>query len=56
MSESLPTGRSFESVSATDEDELGYIRYSLKTGSDFFQIDNSTGDLSLVETLDFESQ
>ena len=56
MAESLPTGRSFGRVSATDADELGYISYSLAAASDLFQIDNTTGALSLVQTLDFEAK
>ena len=54
--ESLATDRSFGSVSASDADGLGDIQYSLSEDSDVFQIDNSTGVLSLVKTLDFETE
>ena len=47
---------SFGSVSATDADGLGDIVYGLSETSEFFQIDNSTGKLSLVQALDFETQ
>ena len=53
--ESFSLDRPFGSVSASDADALGEISYTLSTTSDVFQIDNSTGELSLVQTLDFES-
>ena len=56
MEESFSLNTSFGSVSASDEDELGEIAYSLDGGSGVFLIDNSTGELSLAMTLDFESE
>lgn len=56
MAESLSTGQSFGSVSAADGDGLGEVVYSLTETSQFFKIDNSTGELSLVQTLDFETE
>ena len=55
LEESLSLNTMFGRVSASDEDELGDILYSLDGGSGVFQIDNSTGELSLAQTLDFES-
>lgn len=56
MAESLSTGQSFGSVSAADGDGLGEVVYSLTETSQVFKIDNSTGELSLVQTLDFETE
>ena len=56
MAESQAIGRSFGSVSAEDADELGDIVYSLSESSNVFSISNSTGVLSLVQTLDFETE
>lgn len=47
---------SFASVSASDGDGLGVISYRLSTTSDVFVVDNTTGSLSLAQTLDFETQ
>ena len=56
VEESFSLNTSFGSVSASDEDELGEIAYSLDGGSGVFLIGNSTGELSLAMTLDFESE
>ena len=56
MAESLVVDRSFGRVSASDADMLGDIVYSLTEASEVFQIDNSTGVLSLIERLDFETE
>ena len=56
VEESFSLDTSFGSVSASDADELGDIRYHLSMTSDLFQIDNSTGELSLLQTLDFETE
>ena len=55
VEESQALDESFGTVSASDADDLGDIRYRLSTTSTVFQIDNSTGDLSLIQTLDFET-
>ena len=55
VEESQVLDESFGTVSASDTDDLGDIRYRLSTTSTVFQIDNSTGDLSLIQTLDFET-
>ena len=54
--ETTPTGETFATVVATDDDELGDISYRLSSTSSLFTIDNSTGQLQLLQTLDYETE
>uniref|UniRef100_A0A8C3TV20 Cadherin domain-containing protein n=1 Tax=Catharus ustulatus TaxID=91951 RepID=A0A8C3TV20_CATUS len=58
--EDVPVGSTLVTVTATDADDglNGHVKYSLKKvsdmASDIFHLDTETGDISLLQSLDFE--
>jgi hypothetical protein len=54
ISENVPIGMSVLSVRANDPDE-GTLLYELSAGPSFLSIDPQTGEISTVESIDFEN-
>ncbi|NWV04099.1 PCDGA protein, partial [Ptilonorhynchus violaceus] len=54
--EDVPVGSTLISLTATDADEglNGQVKYSLEKDTDVFQLNNETGEIKILRSLDFE--
>ena len=56
VKEDTPKGKCVVTVQATDNDCGDSLKYSFTEPTDFFQVDQNTGELCIVKQLDYEKQ